>query len=616
MFAAAAALATLAATAAEERWFEMRLGGIPSGYVHEVVEADDAAAVRTTVESAFVVNRLGASVELAEREVSIEDREGRLVSLHVETRTSKDSTVVDVAVRPGELVITTGAGGRSYQRVLPETRPLLGPEGIRRQTERWLADPSEPLHYATFVAELGAAATATRRINAAVETPGGGGADRAVVEVVDGAAEPSQLRLDAQGRVVEESEQSPFGLMVLTPSTAAARAAALPRAAGPDDPDLLVHANIRLPQPTAIERLRLRIDLRRPEVGWPDLEGPGQRIIERSASHVVLEVTRPSVGADSVAEPATDDPLTAANFILQSDHPDVVALARQLQRPGLGRYAQARLLQDWVATHMQFDPGLALVPASEAVRDRRGTCVGYAVLLATLARSLGIPTRLVMGYVYAANVFGGHAWVEIRVADRWIPLDAAIYSPGPADAARIAVVRHSAELGAASGAREMLRLFGNASIRIEGYSLHGTWVTVPGGARPYTIDGDEYRNPWLGLSVRKPAGFTFVATDAFYPDATVVGLRGPRGGQIRVEQRSAAGPQTALPSLLEGGGYRRQPGTRWIDGRAALRGAADGGAALVIGDGSDFWLLEARGVDALAALDAVAASVRLRHPRN
>ena len=590
----------------------MRLGGTPSGYLHEVVEADDPQAVRTTLESAFVVNRLGASVELTETEVSVEDQDGRLVSLHVETRTSKDSTVLDVSVRPGELVITTGAGGRSYQRVLPEARPLLGPEGIRRLTERWLANPSEPLRYTTFVAELGAAASATRRIDATVEASGGAVAQRVLEEVVEGTPAPSQLRVDAQGRVIEESEQSPFGLVTLTPSTSAARAAALPRATSASDPDLLVHANIRLPQPTAIERLRVRIDLQRPTLGWPDLEGPGQRILERTASHVVLEVTRPSIGADPAAEPASDDPLTAANFILQSDHPDVVALARQLQRPGLGRFAQARLLQDWVATHMQFDPGLALVPASEAVRDRRGTCVGYAVLLATLARSLGIPARLVMGYVYAANVFGGHAWVEIRVADQWIPLDAAIYSPGPADAARIAVVRHSAELGAASGASDLLRLFGNASIRIEGYSLGGTWVTVPGDARPYTIQGDEYRNPWLGLSARKPAGFRFVATDAFYPDATVVGLRGPQGGQIRLEQRSASAPQTGLASLLDGAGYRPQPGAPSIDGRAALRGVANGGAALVIGDGSDFWLLEARGADALAALDEVAARIRLR----
>ena len=44
---------------------------------------------------------------------------------------------------------------------------------------------------------------------------------------------------------------------------------------------------------------------------------------------------------------------------------------------------------------MTFDLGIALAPSSEILRDRRGTCVGYATLLAALARSVGIPSRVI-----------------------------------------------------------------------------------------------------------------------------------------------------------------------------------------------------------------------------
>ena len=618
--AAVALLFALTVTAADpaiERWFEMRLANTPCGYVHESFEALAPDALRTTVESRLVINRLGASTEIRESEVSVEDRDGHLKTVHLETRASLEATVLDAVVEPGQLRITTGAGGRSYQRILPETRPLLGPEGIREATRRWLADSKEPLRYATFVAELGAVADVIRRMSATADE----GADatlRAVDELVAGLPVASQLRVDRDGRVVATSEQSPFGAMTLSPSTDAARAAAEPRPAQSDDrfSSVLVRTNIRLPDPTAIERLRVRIDLERPELGWPELEGPGQHVIERSANHVVLEVTRSAMVADTATAAPAGDPATAANFILQSDHPDVVALAAELRRPDLGRYAQARVLQDWVATHMHFDAGLALVPASEVARDRRGTCVGYAVLLASLARSLGIPARIVMGYVYAANAFGGHAWVEIRMSEAWLPLDAAVYRPGPADAARIAVVRHSAEHGAASGAGELLRLFGNTAIRIDGYALHGRWVTVGRDARPFTIEGDAYRNPWLGLTVRKPAGFSFVATDASYPDPTVVGLRDPRGGEIRLQQLGAPPPGTKVAAVLAARGYAGPTTAARIDGRPALKGVADGRAALSFRLGGELWLLEASGSASVAALDDVARHIRIeRQPR-
>jgi transglutaminase-like putative cysteine protease len=65
------------------------------------------------------------------------------------------------------------------------------------------------------------------------------------------------------------------------------------------------------------------------------------------------------------------------------------------------------------------------VPASEVVRNRRGTCFGYAVLLASLARAAGIPSRFRMGFAYTHGVWGDHAWVEMLVGKQWVPMDAA-----------------------------------------------------------------------------------------------------------------------------------------------------------------------------------------------
>ena len=57
---------------------------------------------------------------------------------------------------------------------------------------------------------------------------------------------------------------------------------------------------------------------------------------------------------------------------------------------------------------------------------------------AAMCRAVGIPARVASGIAYvgrlgqAQNVFGGHAWAQARVAEKWVDLDAAMngFDPG------------------------------------------------------------------------------------------------------------------------------------------------------------------------------------------
>ena len=120
---------------------------------------------------------------------------------------------------------------------------------------------------------------------------------------------------------------------------------------------------------------------------------------------------------------------------------------------------------------MTFDLGIALAPSSEIFRNRRGTCLGYATLLAALTRAAGIPSRVVLGYVYALAIFGGHAWTEVLVDGAWIPVDAAIPASGVADAARVGIIATSFGDGAGllSGGAG-LKLFGQVDIKVLEYA--------------------------------------------------------------------------------------------------------------------------------------------------
>ncbi len=613
---AAPALPAATPAAGSEQWVEMRIGGVSSGYGHEVLDAADPDNLRTTSDTVLVVSRLDARFELREHQVSVEGRAGVLKHLRYELHASKEATVLELAVNGRELEITTEAGGRSYRRVEHDAHDLLGPEGVRALTASRLAAGAERFEYATFAAEIGRVVLVRRHVIGRTAATDAVPSRYEVDESIESMPGPVHLVVAGDGRVVEESQPSPFGELTTVETTAAVQGRLEDGARLPVElySRSLVRANVRLPEPRSIDRLRVRIDLKPPGAGFPELEGPGQHVLERGRNHVVLEITRADDADAPRPEPGAQAEDTAPNYILQSDHPDVVALAESLRVPGADPYAQARALQDWVAGHMQFDPGLAMVPASEAVRDRRGSCVAYSVLLASLARALGIPARIVEGYVYVANVWGGHAWTEIRVGRRWLPLDAAVYRPGPADATHIALVRHGAEQGAASGASELLRVFGNESIRILGYRRAGTWVEVPSGASPYAIDGNRYRNPWLGLSVEKPAAFDFAAADAVYPDLTVVALTAPDGSDIRLRQLGAATARVDPGAALVDAGYLASSGAATVAGRAARYAARPGHAAYAFRDGLDLWLLEASGADALARLDEVASRLELEGP--
>jgi len=270
-----------------------------------------------------------------------------------------------------------------------------------------------------------------------------------------------------------------------------------------------------------------------------------------------------------------------------------------------------------VAENMRFDLGIVFAPSSEVFKNRRGTCVGYATLLATLTRALGIPSRVVMGYVYVQGMFGGHAWTEVLVGKEWFPIDAAIVAQGPADAARIGFISSSLRGGVGSlQAGPGQQMFGQVGIQILEYEIAaGKKVLVPEGAKPYSVKGDQYENSWLGLRVTKPTDFRFSRLDEVWPEATVVGMEGPNQQEAVLRQvdifpwldwESAA--RDILSKLEFKGGEQKKT----ISGRPAIVTQGPAAAALAMSQDGDVWVLVCKGKDAPELLSKIASTIILR----
>jgi len=429
----------------------------------------------------------------------------------------------------------------------------------------------------------------------------------------------SILWTDQNGWMLRQVISSPLGdIEAVREEGHAEDAAAIQGASLPEESFMrsIAKSNIRLPQERLIDSMQLKIIHKRPDLGWPQLEADNQHVIEKTANYVVLEIRRlepESAGARPMAVRPDLEAYLAPSVLLQSDDANIQKIASEVVGNDNDAWSAARKLQQWTNENMQFDAGIAVAPASEVARNRRGTCFGYSMLLGSLLRAAGIPSRLRMGYVYAGGIWGGHAWIDAQIAGRWIPIDGALYSPGAADAARFSVFTSSLEDGTLAGMGALGQLFGNVEIKILSYSVRGKTVAVPENSTPFTVRGDKYENPWLGLSIRKPGSFRFDDLDSTWPDTTVLAMRGQRGELVQIKDLSASLPSGVFDAQKEfaGEGVIGTKSAIKIAGHTAEMQFSLQKAAAILQTRGDVWEFIASGPHAEGMLKSAVSSVRI-----
>jgi len=111
-------------------------------------------------------------------------------------------------------------------------------------------------------------------------------------------------------------------------------------------------------------------------------------------------------------EPAND---------IRSDDKSVIEKAREIAGEERDAWKVARKLADWTYTNIKWKR-VDNATTSETLATLEADCLEFSQLYVAMARSLGLPARMVFGLAYSGNTFGGHAWVEVYVGD-WIELD-------------------------------------------------------------------------------------------------------------------------------------------------------------------------------------------------
>ena len=149
------------------------------------------------------------------------------------------------------------------------------------------------------------------------------------------------------------------------------------------------------------------------------------RVMQRveGNNYIQLFSTQVQVALNSELDPFLN-PSVYCDF---SENSQCVALARQLIEDANSQAAAAEAIYTWIVSNISYDSAKARQLTNvtgytpnpdETLASRRGICFDYASLAAAMLRSVGIPTKIVTGYVADGSIY--HAWNMVWLQGQWV----------------------------------------------------------------------------------------------------------------------------------------------------------------------------------------------------
>lgn len=193
---------------------------------------------------------------------------------------------------------------------------------------------------------------------------------------------------------------------------------------------------------------------------------------------------------------AEDAPFLAATSLVQHQDPVFKGLLARMNPPkGASRWELAKLVTDFVYDWIgEKNLSVGFAPAQEVARTAKGDCTEHGVLAIALLRRLGVPSRGVTGLLAAGKIMAFHFWVEVKLGNRWVPIDPT-FSQAPASAFRL-------KLGVTDLSSTGSLIWENAF----GSFANGQWLPEEPWSSAIGVAGDTVQSP-EGTRIQMPNHF-------------------------------------------------------------------------------------------------------------
>ena len=178
-------------------------------------------------------------------------------------------------------------------------------------------------------------------------------------------------------------------------------------------------------------------------------EAPRQKVTRAADGKTLTLNLGADAGATYTASAAEAAEALEETVQLPTKLPRVVELAKQAVGDAKTPQEKVERLVHFVSDYVKDVIVARHMSVSEIVTAKQGDCTEHSVLFAALARAAGVPARQVGGLMYMGDdvkAFGGHAWDEVVLDGKWVPVDPT-WNQTTVDATHITLERNDAGMG-------------------------------------------------------------------------------------------------------------------------------------------------------------------------
>lgn len=179
-----------------------------------------------------------------------------------------------------------------------------------------------------------------------------------------------------------------------------------------------------LPMPYPPSGVRIKGDWRYEPVGMTLVGDHGQNT--RGLTYQVKSLQLQPTAEQLATAPAPPPELRSEyTRVPESLPPDVARTARRVTEGAANHYERAVRLQDWFAVDggfqydTQVETGSGPQAISRFLEEKQGFCVHFSFAMAAMARTLGIPARVAVGFAPGSPQGDGTVAVGLRDAHAW-----------------------------------------------------------------------------------------------------------------------------------------------------------------------------------------------------
>ena len=526
--------------AERDAWYAYVADDQQYGYEHITVERQDDGNYAYRLERRLLVDLLGQKQEIAENATYVVRSDFRPVSLDVE-RTQLSGTVRLRGKIDGDNFAVT------YER-----------DGLRRTANVPLA---APLILQVCLADwLASQTTDTDQVACLVLNETTLAGDATTAQRQESAAQRSAWDVDlgaelGQGQIVYDAEghsETVFRVprLHLRRSTAAA-AQVISHRRYPDRELLLFPVESPIGPLHRLTSLAIRLTCDGVPLGQFQLEDERQRIVSHSREDETLNVLV-SIGPAEL--PGADLPypiggeefapaLAETHYIRPRDA-DIIRQAQQWTAGTGTALGAVRAIGEGVFKHMQGGTLIAeTLTGPEVLQCKQGKCSEYAILFASAARSVGIPTRIAFGMRMTSGSWVGHMWNEAWVG-RWVTVDSTVNEVG--DSLALLKLTHSDTVMGT----QALRWAVTDSLQVKIESVEPSAATGTPGMTT-GIDGLVYTNAEYSCRLTAPdSAWTLEDVSAAPLNTPVIRFRPPNHDKMLIHFVVIDAPLAFTPGVL------------------------------------------------------------------